>query len=239
MPKLKPSLFKFKGTLIGITIVDSVTYGTHPRAARGTYTPISINDELVASGERLKACNKPAKLIFDAIRDEHKDAWLWPDLLSVFRKQLKEDGAFNFKDLLKHECHRTHKLDKLLHRQFTVDAQAHDTVLNVTINLLQHPKWDKKLYLKGYQLSVTVVYPDLAQDTSSKAVAHTPIILFTDELQPLHFELPMPAPDVPWILFMRVTASSDRKVYDFPQHKGMAVVKVSEGGAPAAKEAAA
>jgi hypothetical protein len=225
MPKLKPSLFKFKGTLIGVTVVDSATYGTHTRAARGTHTPISINDELVASGERLKACNKPAKLIFDAVRDEHKDGWLWPDLLSVFRKQLKEDGAFSFKDLLKHECHRTHKLDKLLHGQFTVDAQAHDSVLDVTINLLQHPKWDKKLYLKGYQLSVTAVYPDLEQNISSKAVAHTPIILFTDKLEPLHFELPMPAPDVPWILFMRVTASSAREVYNFPQHKGMAIVK--------------
>jgi hypothetical protein len=46
-------------------------------------------------------------------------------------------------------------------------------------------------------------------------------------------------PDVPWVLFMRVTASSDRKVYDFPQHKGMAVVKVSEVVSPVAKDEAA
>ena len=224
---------------MNVTVVDSVTYGTHVRAARGTYTPISINDELVQSGERLKVCNKPAKLIFDAIRGEHKDAWLWPNLLSVFRKQLKEDGSFSFKGLPKLECSRKHKLDSLLHGQFTVDAVVNNNLLDVTINLFKHPHWEKKFYLNGYQLSVTAVYPDFSQDCASKATAQTPIILFKDAVAPLHFELPMPAPNVPWILFMRVSASGKGHVYDLPQHKGMAIVKVCEGSPAKEKEEAA
>lgn len=230
MAKLSPSLIKFQGTLLGVTIVNSKRYGKHARAARGTYTPITINDELQQSKERLLNSNRPAQLIFNAVRDLHKDGGLWPDLLSVFRKQLKEDNGFSLKGLVKLECSKTHKLDTLLNRQFTIDAVSADGMLDVTVTLLRHPKWVKKPYLDGYQLSVVVVYPDLQEDTVSKATAKTPLILFAAALAPLHFQLPMPSPDAPWILFMGVNACRKDEVYDLPQHKGMAVVKVSEPG---------
>lgn len=226
MAKLRPSLIKIKGTLMGVTLVDSKRYGEHARAARGTYTPVTINNELVQSGERLQSSNRAAKLIFDAVRDEHKDGGFWPDLLSVFRKQLKEDKRFSFKGLLNLECSKTHKLDTLLHRQFEIDAVSAANTLDVTVTLLQHPKWDRKLYLDGYQLGITAVYPDFDADTVCKATARTPVILFKEELTPLHFQLPMPATDAPWILFMHVAASRKGIVYDLPQHKGMAIVKV-------------
>lgn len=228
MAKLSPSLIKFQGTLLGVTFVNSKRYGKHARAARGTYTPITINDELKQSKERLLNSNKPAQLIFNAVRDVHKDGGLWPDLLSVFRKQLKADNGFSFKGLVKLECSKKHKLDTLLHQQFKVAVANHDGMLDVTVELLQHPKWIKMPYLEGYQLSVVAVYPDFQEDAVSKAMAKTPLILFKDALEPLHFQLPMPSPTAPWILFMGVNGCRKDEYFDLPQHKGMAIVKVSE-----------
>jgi hypothetical protein len=226
MAKLRPSLIKLKGTIMGVTFVDSKTYEPHARAARSTS---AINDELVQSKERLLNSNKPAKLIFDAVRDEHKDGRFWPDLLSVFRKQLKEDGCFSFKGLHKLECSRKHKLDRLLHGQFRVDAVVNENMLDVTVTLLQHPKWDRMGYLDRYELSVTAVFPDFGEDTVSKATVRTPPILFKDALIPIHFQLPMPSADAPWVLFMGLAGGRKEYIYDLPQHKGLAVVKVSEG----------
>ena len=86
------SLFSdgFKGTLGGVTFVKSKRYGQHVRSKRGLYTKVKVNDSLKENNEQLSSAVSPAKLIFYAIRDEHKDGTLWNRLLNIYRKKIKD-----------------------------------------------------------------------------------------------------------------------------------------------------
>lgn len=227
MAKLIPSVIKMRGSIYDVTIVRSRRYKPHVRARRGTYTPVSINADLEQSKEQLLSSNKPAKLIFDAVRTEHKDGGLWTDLLAVFRKQLKEDKGFSLKGLLKLECSRKYSLDKVLHHQFSVEVATKRKKMQVTVQLQQHPEWKKQNFLDGYQLSITVVFPDFKKDRFKKETMRAAVVSFKDELKPYHFEVPMPATTAPWILFLGVAGAERGKASDVPTTKGMAVVKVS------------
>ncbi|WP_315816517.1 hypothetical protein [Paraflavitalea speifideaquila] len=160
MAKLRPSVIKLQGSILDVTVVRSKRYKPHVRARRGTYTPVTLNQQMEQSSAQLLSSNKPAKLIFDAICNEHKDGGLWTDLLSLFRKQLKEDKGFSLKGLLGLECSRQYSLDKVLRNQFSVAVVAKRKKMQVAIHLDQQPKWDRKNFLDGYQLSVTVLFPD-------------------------------------------------------------------------------
>ena len=235
MAKLRPSVIKLQGSILDVTVVDSKRYKRHVRARRGTYTPVTLNDKMTQSKERLISCNKPAKLIFNAICTEHKDGGLWTDLLSIFRKQLKADKGFSLQGLLKLECSRLYSLDKVLHDQFSVEVDTKRKKMQVAVHLHQHPEWPKKDYLDGYQLSVTVLFPDFKKDRCKKETVRSSIVSLPvprgprreDVLQPFHFEVPMPATTAPWILFLGVAGAEDGRVYDVPTTKALAVVKVS------------
>ncbi|WP_315815930.1 hypothetical protein [Paraflavitalea speifideaquila] len=90
MAKNISAVFKFKGTLGNVTYVDSPTYGPHTRMERGTYTPISLNKTMKFCKDKLMTCNKQAKGIFDALKDEQRDGSLWWRLLSVFSSRPKQ-----------------------------------------------------------------------------------------------------------------------------------------------------
>jgi hypothetical protein len=226
MARLKPSIIKIRGTILNTTTVDSKRYGEHARAARGTYTPITLNDELKKSSERLADCNKPAKLIFDAVRDEHKDGGLWPDILSIFRKQIKEGKSFSLEGFDQLECSKDYRLHTLLHGLFRVDVKTSKKKMHVTVSLQQHPIWEKKKYLDGYQLSITVVFPDFEQEQFTKETARSPIIGFKDEIKPLKFSIPVPEFPTPYAIFMGVTGCTGKEIWSSAHLKGMAVVKV-------------
>jgi hypothetical protein len=105
------SIFKLSGTLKGITHVSSTAYGDHVRAARGTYTPVTLNESFKESGKALQLSNVFAKLIKDALdpyRANFKDGTLWRRLVSHFRQQLKDNNnGVDFRSLLGFQCIRT------------------------------------------------------------------------------------------------------------------------------------
>ncbi len=78
------TVFKFQGTLGNVTHVDSPTYGPHSRMERGTYTPITLNETMKQCKDTLMNCNKQAKAVFDALKEEQRDGSLWWRLLAIF-----------------------------------------------------------------------------------------------------------------------------------------------------------
>src|SRR5882724_6884777 len=78
-----------QGTLGDLTFVKSKRYGKHVRSKRGTIKPVSLNNSLEENTAELTSAVLPAKLVFNAIRDEHKDGTLWTRLLNIYRKKLK------------------------------------------------------------------------------------------------------------------------------------------------------
>lgn len=231
MAKARSSLVHLSGTVGNIVLVNSLKYGEHPRAKRGTHKPATLNKTMQESSERLIACNKPARVIFDAIHREHKDGDLWIDLVSIFRAEAKTGKPFNPKKLKWLECSRRYSLHKLLSRDYTTDVKVVKNKLQVTVSLDTVPRFNKRqTYVDGYQVGVTIVYPDFAEYEYKKASAHGPVTGLKSTLKPLTFTLPMPAANAPWLLFLSITGCDDEAVITMPQVKGMAVVKISEGG---------
>lgn len=69
--------------------VKSRAYGVHTRAARGSKTPIAINDALKENVARTAAINGVAKRVHDLLKiagAHFKEAMLWQKMLSRMRK---------------------------------------------------------------------------------------------------------------------------------------------------------
>ena len=231
MAKARSPIVHLSGTVGNIVIVNSGKYGEHPRAKRGTHKPAVLNNVMQQSSERLIDCNKPAKVIFDAVRYEHKDGDLWTDLVSIFRAQAKTGKPFNPKSLMRLECSRKYSLDKLLSRDYDIDVKLVKNKLQITVSLKIIPHFNKRqTYVNGYQVGIAVVFPDFAEYEYKKATAQGPVTGLKSALQPLEFMVPVPKGDAPWLLFLSITGCDGGEVITMPQVKGMAVVKISETG---------
>lgn len=227
MARLRPSAIRVQGSIFDVTVVNSKKYGVHLRARRGSKTPVTINDELQKSRNELLECNKPAKMMFDALRGEHKDGDLWQRLLSLFRKQLKEDNSFSLSGFEHFECSTSYSLHQLLLNDYSITTKASTNKMRITLKLHNHPAWKKRNYVTGYRPEVILLFPDFETGICTKALAQSPIVHFKDELKPLRFDLPVPAGQKQWLLLLGITACEKNKVIIAPTHKGMAVVKVS------------
>jgi hypothetical protein len=95
------SIIKHSGTIGEITYVDSVAYGSHSRAKRGTYTPISLADGMKESSVHQREANMMAKLIFDSANEfapGFKNGKFWSRLVSIFRRQKKAGVPYQYAD---------------------------------------------------------------------------------------------------------------------------------------------
>src|SRR5690348_16521138 len=126
------SLFSdgFKGTLGDVTFVKSKRYGQHVRAKRGTFIKATVNDSLKENNVQLTSAVTPAKLIFTAIRDEHKDGTLWNRLLNIYRKKIKENSPPSLSCLNGLECSLEHRLEHLT-TDYQFDVRVEDNFLHV------------------------------------------------------------------------------------------------------------
>jgi hypothetical protein len=231
MAKARSPIVHLSGTVGNIVIVNSAKYGEHPRAKRGTHKPALLNNTMQQSSEQLINCNKPAKVIFDAVRFEHKDGDLWTDILTIFRAEAKTGKPFNPKSLMWLECSKKYSLHKLLSRDYDIDVKLVKKKLQVTVSLKTAPKFNKRqTYVEGYQVGITMVFPDLAEYEYKKVSAQGPVTKFKSALQPLEFMVPVPKENAPWLLFLSVTGCVAGDVITMPQVKGMAVAKISETG---------
>jgi hypothetical protein len=231
MAKARSPIVHLSGTVGNIVIVNSAKYGEHPRAKRGTHKPAVLNDVMKQSSDRMVDCNKLAKVVFDAVRFEHKDGDLWTDIVSIFRAEAKTGKPFNPKSLMRLECSRKYSLDKLLSRDYDVDVKLVKNKLQVTVSLKAAPKFNKRqTYVDGYQVGIAMVFPDFTEYEYTKATAQGPVTGLKSASKPLTFTVPVPKAGAPWLLFLSVTGCEGAEVISMPQVKGMAVVKISAEG---------
>ena len=95
------SIIQISGTLSEITFVNSKAYGTHARAKRGTYKPITLSEGMKKSAAVQTKVNQIAKIVFDSLNTfvpGFKDGKFWSRLLSVLRKQQKAGKNFSYHD---------------------------------------------------------------------------------------------------------------------------------------------
>lgn len=226
MAKPISPIFKFSGTIAGMTYVDSKTYKPHVRAAKGTHTPNVLTDALKESSSLLQFCNQRAKPLFQALREEHHDGRLWSRLVSLFYAELKAGRTINVHCLRDLDCNLQHKLDELLPLGFNIDVKKEKKKLGIHVRLEGHPKVDDQIPREGYQLRLVVIYPDFVKDKVRKEVLLGPVIKYKSPLKALELEVPMPSVKAPYIILMGVSPVVRGKPLTIQSDAAMKVVAV-------------
>jgi len=228
-------------------LVRSKRYGDHERNPRGTFKPAVLNDAMVASKNRLLQVNQTASLIFNSIRDEHKDGTLWPRLLSAFRHQLKEKNNNDVLCLLNLECHAGHTLSNLIRSYWFVDpVTILKRQMTITMELNKAPVYRAKA-LPAFQVSFHVIYPDLSRNRVKKESAYSNVFSRDDFSSELRFEIPVPPHATSYAVFLKITECVNGEPKNWLHTTGMRCVAVgiienrkkAAGGAVAAKEKSA
>lgn len=215
----------FQGTLGGVTFVRSRRYGKHARAARGSIKPATLNDRMKESSERMAAANIPAKLIFDALKEDHKDGTLWIRLLSIYRKQVKEGLGPDIQCLAKLECSIESSLHTIV-SDYKVSSSIADGLMKVDLQLKHEPSWKKAKYLTGYQASIIALFVDMKKMEMDGSMGSGTITSFGEELKPMHFEFEIPTMAKEYLLLLKVEGAENGKVVKQPHVRGMRVVEV-------------
>ncbi|HEY8893350.1 MAG TPA: hypothetical protein VIM79_01000 [Niastella sp.] len=214
------------GTLDNLTFVNSKAYGPHLRRKRGSKKKAVLNKAMKESRNRLLQVNQMASLIFRSISNEHKDGKLWPRLLSKLRLQLRE---YNFNDvscLFRMECHTKRTLEKmLLHLLDVKIGKIVNRRMNIPLDLPYTPLYDKK-YLKEFQISMHVLYPDFERVKLKKEVVYSDVLHKANCPKTLSFTVPVPAKATEYAVFMKVTECEDGIALNYPQSTGMRCVAV-------------
>jgi hypothetical protein len=221
-----------QGTLQNLTFVNSKAYGDHVRNRRGTFKPAVLNETMEQSKDRLLQVNETASLIFKSIC-EHKDGTLWPRLLSKLRRQLKETNHNDVLCLLNLECDASHTLDKMLRSHCNVEVEIVKQQMNIAFTLPEPPVYDKR-YLKEFQASMHVIFPDLERQKLKKVIAYSDILHKTSCPKEFSFVIPVPAKSTTFAVFLKVTECKNGLALNYPQSTGMRCVAV--GLIPGKKE---
>lgn len=222
------SVINLQGTFGGITFVKSPTYGDHVRAARGTHKKADVNEAFKKESKKLQRANIPAKIFNDAIepyRDNLKGGFLWPHLVSMFWKQLRDHGAFDFSNIEPFEIHTEYPFERFLSVQSKIRFDQKKSVLHVNISYDRHPRFNKSSFIDGYRLSVIGIFPDLKKETAKSEVVNSPISRLTGEVTPLHMQLVVPPKAKSFIVCLKIEGCMKEVVNDTAATTGLRVIR--------------
>lgn len=227
MAKNVSPIFKFQGTVDKVTYVNSRTYGPHTRMERGTYTPIKLNKTMKKCKDLLMNCNKQAKGIFNALKDETRDGSLWWRLLAIFFKRAKEGLKADVSMLAGLECDVKHKLSDTLSTNYTVSVERRGKTMQVTVRLDESPKKNDAESMTHYRLHVVVLYPAFPKSQVRKEIAASEPTLFGSDPGPLEVEVASPSANAPYVLLLGITGYSyiQKQYYEVASYRGLKVVK--------------
>jgi len=161
MAKTK-SILELRGTIEGLTFVKSRAYGEHVRAARGTYKKAVMNKACQKTSKELLKANKPAKILNDAIaryREDFRGGFLWQRIVSMFKKQLKKKGRFDFGQLSEFEVHEKLPLTRIFNPDVKISIDETKGVLILSVSSDNQPTFGGR-YIDGYRLRAIAIFPD-------------------------------------------------------------------------------
>lgn len=227
------SIITFRGTLTGITYVESKRYGPHARAARGTYKKAKMNKKCTEVGERVIGSNKPALQIHRTLRPYRTNfngGSFWSRLISVFQEYYSKHGVFDFKVVENMEIHEEHPLEQRLLLDVSTSIDRKSSHLRVTLDYHSKPIFERAKYIDGYCFTVIAIYPDLRKEAArAEAVTSAVIDLKSKERQQF-FTLPMPKTAKEFVLCVKLEGTEDGRITPGYTTKGMRIVKVGKVG---------
>jgi hypothetical protein len=187
----------------------------------------------------LVAAQKPARIIKEAIdpyRHNFKGGLLWHRLVSLFTLQHKNCESFHLKQLEDFEVFDKYPLRRLLKFDTTVTAQNETASLKVVLNYQHHPTFEGAKSIDAYSLQVIGIFPNLATASAESVAAGTQTISLAGSVEPLTFNLPIPAGATEYLICVKLDGISQGSVMAGHFTKGMSILKVgSVDHAPSAR----
>lgn len=207
MAKKRRSRIKRRDVKEGKIFVDSKRYGGHERAAKFTYTPVSINDTFRTNADRTKLFTQLAKTIHGPLREERIDGGLWSRIMKLFFNSAKDTGKVAPECLLGLECNEDHKTDGVLKDGYVISVSPKRKKLHVSLQLHKHPIVEGKIPRDGYLIRFIAIFPDFDSFTSKKEVVDSPLLSYSSEPGPMEFAITMPYTKSPYVLLMTMRSS--------------------------------
>jgi hypothetical protein len=224
------AVFKFQGTLAGLTFVSSVAYGDHIRAKRGTHKDATLNQAMKRSSKKLKEANVPAKIFKDAIepyRDCLRDGTLWQRLLSCFRKQQKEQGAPDFQALKGLDIHARYPLGRFFEIHPTIRINSKKARLEVDFHY-NAPAFKKSKNIDGYKLTVIGIFPDLKKRSAKTVSVASGIIQLKDGITEFHAGLNIPGRAKTCVVCVKIEGCTQQETANTQATQGLRVLAVEQ-----------
>jgi hypothetical protein len=236
MAKMR-SIFKIQGTLMGVTMVNSKRYGRYVRAARGTWKEANVNKAFKEASMHLQAARVPAQIIKNAIalhRECFEGGYLWQRLLSLFCRQHKQNGAFDFFALQNMEVHESYPLARLWEPQVRACASLGKSTLHVLLSSCMHPVFAAAKSADGYRVQVVAIFPNLAAGCATHSALYSPVIPLGHvgeehhhgHREDLSFDLPLPDNAGVCIICIKLEGMVNHTTMTGDSSKGMRIVKV-------------
>lgn len=210
----------------GMVLVRSRAYGDHVRAKRGTYKKAKLNAALKKGTVLIGEANAAAKLFKDTIEPYRKDLIeksLWPNLLSMFRRQQTETGMVDFGQLKPFEFHSRYTLDRLLPVQAATSYDDNTRTLRAVISYQGLPDF-RNSRIDGYRLSAIVLFPDLKKKTAKTVVEESAVLPLQGKQSPFDVSVSVPGRARCFMLCLRIDGYIGGKLHDTIATKGMRVI---------------
>jgi hypothetical protein len=134
-------------------------------------------------------------------------------------------GVIDFSMLSGLEFNAVHPLEKLLHTEYAVTHNKHQTVIRMQAANVQ----EQNNLVSDYFFDAVLLYGDPLNDTMLTIIAENSPLFSIDRKTPYDVELAIPAtPDgLVWMLLLKLSCFEGKELAAHPKHYGMKVVRNS------------
>jgi hypothetical protein len=157
--------------------VNSVAYGKHTRAPRGSKTRAVLNSAMKAHGRRLRKSNIPAKLIVDALqpfRENFKGGMFWQRLVKHFAAQAKKGDTYSVNGIGNWDLNDMYLTSRLMTPDVEITPNDEFSNLKITINYTFSKRFlERRKDITSFRITFIFLFPDF----KNNHILTTPVVL--------------------------------------------------------------
>lgn len=220
------SIITLSGNLMGMTHVNSRTYGPHTRAPRGTYKPALLNDAMKESSAAQALANAYAKQINDQIKEfraDFKGGQFWQNMLSALRHQYKTYGNWDLKCLKGLEIHPGYPLQRICKGGFNFTASIKNNTLSFRLAFHAQPVFKSK-GIDSYQVQILVIFPDNETGVAAAYNLLTETFNLNTKPEVQEAEATLPVNAVQYLICMKLEGCINGAIGQSYSSKGMQIL---------------
>jgi hypothetical protein len=177
-------IIKLKGTIAGLTFVDSKAYGAHTRAARGSNKEVMVNEVLQANADnarRVTSAASPVLKQLKAIEGGFSGGDLWPRMTGRMFRTKSMRMEVLLESIKGVELNERYAFTRLFVKVPKVNVGFKKKELTIEVEMHSHAHFSRDVKASEYLYEVTVLFLD-GKGGSVKDVMETEWISFDEAL---------------------------------------------------------